>query len=354
MRRQRANLTRVTEPDEDASTRDDSLITVADSGVGTDLALDRGGDMSGAGRRDMTWAGETSFCRLPLTRDLTNVDIAVLGIPFDNATTNRPGARFGPRAIREQSLLSGEFPSGLWPWNYDVFAEHRVVDYGDVSFAPGYTDQMLANTESTAATIIDAGGAVLGLGGDHLIAYPLIRAAASRFGPLSLVHLDAHSDTWDAGEELNHGTMFLRAAREGLIDPARSVQIGMRTPNVTHGFHVIHADELFRVGIDGVVERVREVVGDRPAYLTFDIDFLDPAYAPGTGTPVIGGPTSWQARQLLFGLSGMHFVGADLVEVAPIYDPSGQITALAGATIAHDQLHLLAAARGGSPAVTHS
>ena len=319
-----------------------------------DLELDRGGDISGAGRRDMTWAGESTFCRLPLSRDLTGVDIAVLGVPFDNATTNRPGARFGPRAIREQSLLSGEFPSGLWPWNYDVFSARNVVDYGDVTFAPGYTDQMLANTESTAGIIIDSGAAVLGLGGDHLISYPLIRAAAQRFGPLSLVHLDAHSDTWDAGDELNHGTMFLRAARDGLLDPERSVQIGMRTPNVSHGFHVIHADELFAIGIDAAVERAHTIVGDRPAYLTFDIDFLDPAYAPGTGTPVIGGPTSWQARQLLFGLSGLRFVGADLVEVAPIYDPSGQITALAWATLAHDQLHLLAAPRSDPSAVPHS
>lgn len=344
----------MSDPDDAAPDDLSAAALGTDSDPESDLALDRGGDISGAGRRDMTWAGESSFCRLPITRDLTDVDIAVLGVPFDNATTNRPGARFGPRAIREQSLLSGEYPSGLWPWNHDVLRTRRVVDYGDVTFAPGYTDQMLANTESTAGAIIDAGTAVLGLGGDHLVSYPLIRAAAERFGPLSLVHLDAHSDTWDAGDELNHGTMFLRAAREGLVDPASSVQIGMRTPNVSHGFHVIHTDELFKIGIDAAVERAREVVGERPAYLTFDIDFLDPAYAPGTGTPVIGGPTSWQARQLLFGLSGLNVVGADLVEVAPIYDPTGQITALAGATIAHDELHLLAAPRSVPPAVPHS
>lgn len=303
------------------------------------------GDISGARDHGMTWAGATSFCRLPMTRELADVDIAVLGVPFDNATTNRPGARFGPRAIREQSTLSGEYPSGLWPWDHDVFSTHRVIDAGDVAYAPGYTDQMLANAEAEAGRILDAGANVLGLGGDHLIAYPLLRAAAARYGTLSLIHFDAHSDTWDSGDELNHGTMFLRAAQEGVVDPATSAQVGMRTPNETHSFQVLHADEMFRIGVDATVERIREIVGDRPAYLTFDIDFLDPAYAPGTGTPVIGGPTTWQARQMLFGLRGLDIVGADQVEVAPIYDPSGQITALAGATIAHDELYLLAEAR---------
>ena len=303
------------------------------------------GDLGGAGAAGMTWAGPTTFARRSLTRDLNGVDIAVLGVPFDNATTNRPGARFGPRAIREMSTLSGEYPDGLWPWEVDLFATHRVVDYADVAFAPGYTEQMLANVERTAGDILDAGASVLGLGGDHLVAYPLLRAAAERFGPLSLIHLDAHSDTWDVGDELNHGTMFLRAAREGVVDPTTSAQVGMRTPNESHGFNVIHADEMFRLGIDATVDRIREVVGGRAAYLTVDIDFLDPAYAPGTGTPVVGGPTTWQARQILFGLRGLDVVGADLVEVAPAYDPSGQITALAGATLAHDELHLLAEAR---------
>lgn len=303
------------------------------------------GDIGGAREFGMTWAGQLSFARLPATRDLTDVDIAVVGVPFDSGTTNRSGARSGPRAIREQSSLSGEYPSGLWPWDHDVFERQRVVDYFDIGYAPGYTDEMLANVIEHAGRIIGAGASVLGLGGDHLIAYPLLKAAAERFGPLSLVHFDAHSDTWDSGPELNHGTMFLRAAQEGLLDPANSVQTGMRTPNESHGFQVIHADRMFDLGIEGTVAEIRRVVGDRPAYLTFDIDFLDPAYAPGTGTPVIGGPTTWQARQLLFGLAGMNFVGADLVEVAPAYDAAGQITALAGATIAHDELYLLGLAR---------
>ena len=303
------------------------------------------GDVGDAQGFDMTWAGQLSFGRLPATRDLTGVDIAVVGIPYDNAVTNRPGARFGPRAIREQTTLSAEFPEGLWPWDHSVFDRHKVIDYFDIGYRPGVPEEMATNVVDHVGRIIDAGASVLGLGGDHFVAYPLLLATAERHGQLSLIHFDAHSDTWDAGDELNHGTMFLRAARDGILDPATSVQTGMRTPNVSHGFNVIHADRLFDIGIAATIAEIREIVGDRPAYLTFDIDFLDPAYAPGTGTPVIGGPTTWQARQLLFGLAGLNIVGADLVEVAPIYDPSGQITALAGATIAHDELYLLGLAR---------
>lgn len=293
----------------------------------------------------MTFAGPLSFARLPTRSDPEDAEIAVVGIPFDLGTTNRSGTRLGPRAIREESSLAGEFPEGLWPWDHDVRERFRVVDLGDIGFSIPSVDSMLSQVTARASALAAAGISVLGLGGDHLVAYPLLRAAAERFGPLSLIHLDAHSDTWDVGDELNHGTMFLRAAREGVVDPTTSAQIGMRTPNESHGFNVIHADEMFRLGIDATVDRIREVVGGRAAYLTVDIDFLDPAYAPGTGTPVVGGPTTWQARQILFGLRGLDVVGADLVEVAPAYDPSGQITALAGATLAHDELHLLAEAR---------
>lgn len=303
------------------------------------------GDVGDAQGFDMTWAGQLSFARLPATRHLDGVDIAIVGIPYDNAVTNRPGARFGPRAVREQSTLSAEFPEGLWPWDHNVFDRHRVIDYFDIGYRPGVPGEMLTNVVDHVGRIIDAGASVLALGGDHFVAYPVLQATAARHGTLSLIHFDAHSDTWDAGDELNHGTMFLAAARDGLIDPATSVQTGMRTPNVTHGFEVIGADVLLDRPIAETVARIRDVVGDRPAYLSFDIDFLDPAYAPGTGTPVVGGPTTWQARQLLRGLAGMNIVGADLVEVAPAYDAIGQITALAGATIAHDELYLLGLAR---------
>ena len=303
------------------------------------------GDVGDAASFDMTWGGQLSFGRRVATRDLAGVDLAIVGIPFDNAVTNRPGARFGPRAIREASTLSSEFPAGLWPWDHSVFARHNTIDYFDIGYRPGVPEEMLVNVRDHVGRILDAGANVLALGGDHFVAYPLLQATAERYGTLSLIHFDAHSDTWDAGDELNHGTMFLRAARDGLIDPATSVQVGMRTPNESHGFNVIHANRFFELGVAGTLAEIRRIVGDRPAYLTFDIDFLDPAYAPGTGTPVIGGATTWQARELLFGLAGLDIVGADLVEVAPAYDPSGQITALAGATLAHDELYLLGIAR---------
>lgn len=295
------------------------------------------------------YAGGLSFARRPLTRELEDVDIAVVGIPFDLATTNRPGARLGPRAIREQSLLVGQYPWGLWPWTESVFERHHVVDYGDLPFTvlwAGYPDRMVATVVEHVGRIVEAGVSVLALGGDHMVSYPLLKAHAARHGPLSLVHFDAHSDTWDMGDDLNHGTMFHLAVREGLVDPTRSIQIGIRTPNPeTRGFTIVHADRLLAAGTDAIIEEIHGVVGDSPVYLTFDIDFLDPAYAPGTGTPVVGGPTSAQARQLLQGLRDLRVVGADQVEVAPPYDVA-QITALAGATIAMDLLHLISMARG--------
>ena len=292
----------------------------------------------------MTFAGPLSFARLPTRSDPEDAEIAVVGVPFDLGTTNRSGTRLGPRAIREESSLAGEFPEGLWPWDHDVRERFRVVDLGDIGFSIPSVDSMLSQVTARVSALAAAGISVLGLGGDHLVAYPLLRAQAEHHGPLSLVHLDAHADTWPDDGNLNHGSMFRRAADEGLVDPAHSVQIGMRTPNETYGFNVIHADELFRLGIDAVVERTREIVGNRVVYLSVDIDFLDPAFAPGTGTPVVGGPTTWDARRLLLGLAGLDIVAADLVEVAPPYDHSG-ITALAGATLAIDELQLLGAAR---------
>jgi agmatinase len=294
-----------------------------------------------------SYAGPLSFLRCAYTRELQGVDLAVLGVPYDLATTNRPGARFGPRALREQSAFVGEYPWGVWPWEFDLRERFRVIDYGDVDFNVGYPQRMLEEVERAAGRILDADVSLLGLGGDHFVAYPLLRAHAARHGPLSLVHLDAHSDTWTS-EDYNHGTMFYHAAREGIIDPSRSIQIGIRTPNPdTHGLTILDARWLLDNGPGAAAERVRSLVGERPAYLTFDIDFLDPAYAPGTGTPVIGGPTTHQARELLFGLRGLNVVGGDQVEVAPHYDALGQITALAGATLAADILYLIGLARAG-------
>lgn len=307
--------------------------------------MDLGHDLSQAMAFATDFLGELSFGRRRYTRDLDGADIAVVGVPFDSATVNRPGARFGPRAIREQTSLVGCYPWGIYPWDFNVFERCEVIDYSDIASVPGYPDRMFEAVRTTVGQIVEAGVNVLSLGGDHVVAYPLLEAHAARHGTLALVHLDAHSDTWGMGDDLNHGTWGYLAARNGLVDPARSVQVGMRTPNPeTLGFNVIEADSFLEQPIGETAAKIREVVGDGPAYLTFDIDFLDPAFAPGTGTPVCGGPTTHQARALLHALAGLNIVGADLVEVAPPYDPTG-VTALAGATLAFDLLTLLSIPR---------
>ena len=311
--------------------------------------MDLGHDLSQAMAHGADYAGELSFGRRRYTRDLDGVDIAVVGIPFDAGTVNRPGARFGPRAIREQTSLVGCYPWAIYPWDFNAFDRCEVIDYSDIASVAGYPDRMVAAVQHAVGEILDAGVSVLSLGGDHMVAYPLLQAHAAKHGPLALIHFDAHSDTWGMGDDLNHGTWGYLAAREGLVDPAHSIQLGMRSPNPeTLGFTIIDANPLLATPIDETATRIREVVGDRPAYITFDIDFLDPAFAPGTGTPVCGGPTTQQARALLHALAGMNIVGADLVEVAPPYDPAG-VTALAGATLAYDLLSLLALGRNPSP-----
>ena len=290
-----------------------------------------------------TYAGALSFMRRKYTRDLTGVDLAVMGVPFDTATTNRPGSRFGPRAIRAASIIMAWAPPyGL---GYDPFDKLAVVDYGDCLFDHGRPDQVPAAIEKYAFEAIDQGPALLTLGGDHFISYPLLKANARKHGaPLSLVHFDAHSDTWkDEEGRIDHGTMFYHAAQEGIIDPATSIQIGLRTHNDdTHGFNICDAPWVHQHGIEATIKAIRDCVGDRPVYLTFDIDCLDPSYAPGTGTPVCGGLTSHQAMAILRGLAGINVVGMDVVEVAPAYDV-GEITALAGAHLAVEMVCLYAA-----------
>lgn len=294
------------------------------------------------------YAGSPTFARRPFDRAVAAADIAVVGIPFDMATTNRPGARFGPRAIREQSLFVGQYPWGHWPWELNLYEEHRLVDWGDVPntvFWQGYPDRMVDEVRTSVSAIIAAGVSVLALGGDHMVAYPLLAATAAHHGPLSLVHFDAHSDTWDMGGDLNHGTMFRLAAEQGWVDPARSIQVGIRTPNPdTCGFAIVDADTLLDRPLDDTVAEVRARVGDHPVYLSFDVDFLDAAFVPGTGTPVVGGPNPREARKLLRGIAGLRVVGADLVEVAPPLDPTAT-TAITAATIALDLAHLLALGR---------
>jgi agmatinase len=293
-----------------------------------------------------TYGGATSFMRRKYTRDLEGVDVVVAGVPLDTATTNRPGARFGPRAIRAAStIMAWEKPYGM---EFDPFDRLAVTDYGDCFFDHGRPESVPAAIEEHAAAIIGKGAGLLSLGGDHFISYPLLRAHARQHGDsLSLVHFDAHSDTWpDEGGRVDHGTMFHYAAKERLVDPARSVQIGLRTTNAdTMGFNIVDASWAHMHRAEEVANRVREITGDRPVYLTFDIDCLDPCFAPGTGTPVCGGLSSFQAMEILRSLRGINVIGMDVVEVAPAYDV-GEITALAAAHIAMEMLYLYAA-RGG-------
>jgi agmatinase len=290
---------------------------------------------------ELTFAGATSFLRRRYTKDLKNVDIAVTGIPFDQAVTNRPGTRLGPRAIREASTLQAPDPPYGWP--FDVISERVIVDYGDVAFDYANITEFPDIVTNHIREILAAGAASVVLGGDHYISYPILKAYSEIFGPLSIIQVDAHTDTWpdDDMARVDHGTMFYKAVKSGIVNPATSIQIGIRTTNIdTLGVNIIDAAEFHRIGPKAVADRVRQVVGDRPCYLTFDIDGLDPAYAPGTGTPVWGGLTSAQAAALLRGLAGINIRGGDIVEVSPPFDTSGA-TAIAGAHIATEICCLL-------------
>ncbi len=300
---------------------------------------------------DVEWsfAGALSFMRRRYTRVLAGVDVAVSGIPFDQATSNRPGTRFGPQAIRQASAQLAWGP--IWPWRFDPFDTLAVIDYGDCWFDYGAPATVASAIRTHAGTILDAGVHMLTFGGDHYISYPLLQAHAARHGPLALVQFDAHRDVeQDDGGRVDHGTMFRYAIEEGVIDPGRSIQVGIRTTYAgerTHGIEVIHADRVHEAGPQAVAAEIVRRVGEGPAYVTFDIDCLDPACAPGTGTPVPGGLTSHQALSILRRLTPVAFVGADVVEVCPPYD-AGEITSLAAATVAVEYLCLLAARRGAT------
>ena len=297
---------------------------------------------------EMTFGGALSFLRRNYTRDLDDVDIAVTGIPFDMATSNRPGTRLGPRAIRAASVGLAELEA--YPFGFDPFTHLKVIDYGDCFIDYGYPQRSAEIIEQHADEIIRSKTMMVSMGGDHFVTYPILKAHAKEYGPLSLIHFDAHSDTWeDDGIRLDHGSMFLRAIREGIIDPNTSVQIGIRTHNSdTYGFTVLGSPWVHREGISAVVDVIREVVGKRQSYLTFDIDCLDPAFAPGTGTPVSGGLSTAQALEAIRSLGEFEIVGMDVVEVAPAYDIS-EITAIAAATLLHDFICLQAIKAGAVP-----
>jgi agmatinase len=281
------------------------------------------------------FGGATSFMRRTYTKDLTGFDLAVTGVPFDQAVTHRPGARFGPRAIREASTLQTFDPP--YGWNgFDPLGEFAIADYGDMPFDYADIRGVPGLLQAHIAGILAQGCGAVTLGGDHFITLPILRAYAAQYGPLSVVQFDAHSDLWpdDDMDRIDHGTMMYKAVKLGLVDPARSIQIGIRTECEDYlGMRYIDARTCHEKGTAWVVEQVKARVADHPAYVTFDIDALDPAFAPGTGTPVWGGLASWQAAAMLRDLAGINMVGGDIVEVSPPYDTTGA-TAIAGAHIA--------------------
>jgi guanidinopropionase len=298
---------------------------------------------------EVRYYGVPTFMRAPLAESLDGLDIALAGVPFDAGVTNRPGARHGPREIRNQSSLTRRIHPTA---RIDPFALCRVADVGDVRFEDVFAlDAAHQEIEVFFARLHEAQVLPLTAGGDHSITYPILRALVSD-PPIGLIQFDSHPDTWDdwKGSTIHHGAPFRRAVEDGLIDPRRTVQVGLRGPqndtwgwdySIDSGMRVIFMEEAARIGIDQVIAETRRVIGDGPVYLSFDIDGLDPAYAPGTGTPEIGGFTTLEAQRFLRGLRGLRLVGADVVEVSPPFDPSGN-TALVGAGMMYELLCLLA------------
>jgi agmatinase len=301
------------------------------------------------------YAGLTTFARLPRLEDVANFQVAVVGTPFDTGVTYRPGARFGPSHIRQESRLLRPHNPAL---NVDPFARCQVVDAGDLQFNPFDIGQAVAEIETGAYELIRSGARLITLGGDHTIAYPLLKAMNRVHGPVALVHFDAHLDTWDTyfNTPLTHGTPFRRASEEGLFVQGSSVHVGIRgslyspddlTSDAELGFKVIRSMDYQRMELDEIIAGLRATIGDTPLYVSIDIDVLDPAHAPGTGTPEAGGMTSRELLATLHGFRGLNLVGADIVEVAPAYDHA-EITAVAAANVAYEFASLFALQHTGS------
>jgi len=296
------------------------------------------------------FAGPSTFARLPELRDVSHCDVAIVGIPFDAGTSYRPGARFGPQAIRQASrhLRTQYHPA----YDTEPFAEQQVADAGDISCNPYNIEKADLEIQKGATDLLGKVDRIISLGGDHTIALPLLRAVNHYHGPVALVHFDAHLDTWDTyyGAPYTHGTPFRRAAEEKLFLESASMHVGIRGPLYSRddlkndkelGFKVIHCDEFQSEGIDHVAKRIRDRVGDNPMYLSIDIDVLDPAHAPGTGTPEIAGMTSRELVGVLRGLAGLNIISADVVEVAPAYDHA-ELTSLSAATTVFEITNLFA------------
>ena len=298
------------------------------------------------------FSGPRTFMRLPHVRDLEEVDVAIVGIPTDGAVVYRSGARFGPEGIRSASVMLRNFNPML---GVDVVERLSLVDYGDVPTVPGSTADSLERSERALVEVVDGGVTTLCLGGDHTVLLAELRALARRHGPLALIQLDSHHDLWDEyfGQKLFHGSVVRRAVEEGLVDPSRSVQAGLRGSlgsaaeagyPAELGIDALTYEELAALGPAGFSQRVRNRVEDAPCFLSFDIDFVDPAYAPGTGTPEVGGPSSREALTYIRSLAGLDFQGFDCVEVSPPFDPAGQ-TAFVAANACFEMLSLLAVRR---------
>jgi agmatinase len=295
------------------------------------------------------FAGPETFARLPRLGDVSRCDVAVFGVPFDGGTSYRPGARFGPSAVRAGSKLLRPFHPGL---EAEPFAVQQVADAGDVACNPFDIQQAVLEIEERARELLRAARHVVTIGGDHTISLPLLRAVRDQFGPVALVHFDAHLDTWDTyfGQPYTHGTPFRRATEEGLLVLDRSIHVGTRGPLYAKGdlaedrdlgFRVVTTMDVARLGVDGVAERIRSRIGEGPVYVSVDVDVMDPAHAPGTGTPELGGMTSRELLWILRAMDGLPIVGADVVEVAPPFDHA-ELTSMAAANLVYEFLALFA------------
>ncbi|AGP60621.1 agmatinase [Streptomyces rapamycinicus] len=295
------------------------------------------------------FAGPATFARLPRLDEVAGADVAVVGVPFDGGVSYRPGARFGPAAVREASRLLRPYHPGL---DVSPFATQQVADAGDIAVNPFDIGEAIETIQDAAGSLQAEGTRLVTIGGDHTIALPLLRAAATRHGPVAVLHFDAHLDTWDTyfGAEHTHGTPFRRAVEEGIVDTSALSHVGTRGPlygkqDLTEdeklGFGIVTSADVYRRGADEVADQLRQRIGDRPLYISIDIDCLDPAHAPGTGTPEAGGLTSRELLEILRGLAGCRLIGADVVEVAPAYDHA-EITSVAASHVAYDLISLLA------------
>ena len=300
------------------------------------------------------FTGPSTFARLPYVRTLQDVDVAVIGVPFDTGVTYRVGGRFGPNAVRAASVMLRPYNPNLDVKPFEILS---CVDYGDVAIVPGYTERSYTAIEEAVAPVVEAGVVPLLIGGDHACTLPHLRATRSR-GPVAVIDFDSHTDAWDSyfGEKYNHGTWMRRAIEEGLVDVDHSIEIGLRGSlyeaedwsglKTELGLDYLTTEDVFSMGAEAVAAQIRERVGDRPAFISFDIDVIDPAHAPGTGTPEAGGPSAREMLAILRAVRGIDFVGFDVVEVIPAYDPAGQ-TATVAANLAYEMLSLVALRRAG-------